>query len=85
MPLDYHRRPLCVRLPAILAHRVAAHLDSMSVMNKPVKNTIGQSWIADLLMPTGDRKLRCQDGRADLAAVLTISQRRGAQVPKGGA
>src|ERR1700722_13299454 len=35
-----------------------------------------------LLPPTGDRKLRCQDGRADLAAVLAISQPRGAQVPK---
>jgi hypothetical protein len=32
---------LSARFPAILAHRVAAHLDSMGVVNKPVKNTIG--------------------------------------------
>jgi hypothetical protein len=32
---------LPARLPAILAHRVAAHLDAMGVEHQPVENAVG--------------------------------------------
>jgi hypothetical protein len=35
----------------ILTHRVAAHLNAMSVVDQPVDDAVGQRGIADLLMP----------------------------------
>jgi hypothetical protein len=43
---------LCVELPAILAHRVAAHLDAMGVVHEPVEDAIGLCGIAYLFVPT---------------------------------
>src|SRR5215472_1346857 len=63
-------RKLRIRLPPVLTHRIAAHLDTMCIVNKPVENAIGQRRVADLLVPARDRQLRCQDGRAHLIAIL---------------
>jgi hypothetical protein len=48
---------LGVRLAAILPHRVAAHLDTVSVVNQPVEDTIGHRGIANLFVPPGHRQL----------------------------
>ena len=42
------RRDLCVRLPAILAHRVAAHLNAVRVVNQPIENAVGGGGVAGL-------------------------------------
>jgi hypothetical protein len=47
-------KALCVRLPAILVHRVAAHLNAVGVVDQPVEDAIGQSGIANLFMPARD-------------------------------
>jgi len=41
---------LCVRLPPIFAHRIAAHLDAMVVLDQPVEDAIGQRGIADVAL-----------------------------------
>lgn len=52
------RRALARRLSAALfAHRIAAHLDTVCVMNESVENTVGSSGVADLFMPASHRKL----------------------------
>jgi hypothetical protein len=56
--------------PAILAHRVAIHLDPMGIVDQPVKDAIGQCRIADLFVPAGNRQLRSQDRRAYLVTIL---------------
>src|SRR5205823_2349001 len=38
---------LRVRLPPILTHRVATHLDTMGVVHEPIENAVGQRGIAD--------------------------------------
>ena len=38
----------------ILSHRIAAHLNTMGVVNEAVKNAVGQRGIAYLLMPPRD-------------------------------
>jgi hypothetical protein len=43
-----------------VAHRVATHLDAVSIMYEPVENTVGQRRIADLFVPARDRQLRGQ-------------------------
>ena len=60
----------CIRLAPILAHRIAAHLNAMSVVNQPVEDAVGQRRIADLFVPARDRQLRSEDRRAHLVAVL---------------
>jgi hypothetical protein len=45
----------CGRLPAILSHRIASHLDTMGVVNEPVEDAVSHGWIANLFMPTGHR------------------------------
>ena len=42
---------LGVRLSSVLAHRIATHVDAMGVVNQPAEDAVGQSGIADLLMP----------------------------------
>jgi hypothetical protein len=49
---------LRIRLPTILPHRVATHLDAVSVVNQPVEDAVRQGRIADLLVPARNRKLR---------------------------
>jgi hypothetical protein len=50
---------LCVRLlPAIPAHRIATHLDAVSVVDQPVRDSVGQGRIANLLVPAGHWQLR---------------------------
>src|SRR4051794_27928625 len=67
----FHTKLLsCVRLPAILAHRVAPHLDAVCVVNQPVENAVGHSRIADLFVPAGYWQLRRENQRADLVTVL---------------
>ena len=61
---------LCSRLSSVLAHRMTAHLNTMSVVNQAVQNAISQRGIADLLMPSSVRQLRSQYRRAHLIAVL---------------
>src|SRR5258707_372283 len=58
------------RFPTILTHRVATHLDSVSVVNQSVEDAIGYGRITDLFMPAGDGQLRRENQRADLIAVL---------------
>jgi hypothetical protein len=41
-------------LPPILTHRTA-HLNAKGVVNKPVKDAIGQRRIADLFVPARNR------------------------------
>jgi hypothetical protein len=57
------RRDLCVRLPAILAHRVAAHLNAVRVVNQPIENAVGGGGVAGL---STDR-LQAFTNAADLA------------------
>ena len=40
-----------------LSHGISLHLDSVRVVNQPIEDSIGQCWIADLLVPSRDRKL----------------------------
>jgi len=63
-------KALCVRLPAILAHRVAAHRNAVGVVDQPVEDAIGQSGIANLFVPARDRELRSQDRQTHLVAVF---------------
>lgn len=44
-----------VRPPTILTHRIAPHLDAMSVVDQSVKDAIRHGWIADLFVPAGHR------------------------------
>ena len=53
-----------------LTHRIAAHLDAMGVMDQAVEDAVGGGGIPDLLMPAGYRKLRGQNRRARLVAIL---------------
>ena len=57
---------LRVRLRAILAHRVATHLNAVGVVNEAVEDAVGQRGIADLFVPARDRQLRGQDLAQDL-------------------
>src|SRR5271165_3270867 len=66
-----HEYALCVRLPAILPHRIAAHLDAVGVVNQPVEDAVRQCRVADLFVPPRDWQLRGQDRRAHLVAVFT--------------
>jgi hypothetical protein len=43
--------PLRTRLSPVIAHRIATHLDAVSIVDQAVENTVGQSGIADLLVP----------------------------------
>ena len=53
--LQRPRRASARRLRAALfAHRVAAHLEAVRVVNQAVKNAVGSSGIADLLVPARD-------------------------------
>src|SRR5215469_14702895 len=54
----------------ILSHRIAAHLDAVRVGNQPIKNTLSQFGIANLLMPAGTRQLRGQNGPPHLIPVF---------------
>ena len=38
----------------------------MSIVGQPIQYAIGQCWVADLLVPAGNRQLRGQDGRTRL-------------------
>jgi len=40
-------RSLCILLPSTLAHRIAFHLDAMSIMDQAVEDAVGQCGIAD--------------------------------------
>ena len=66
-----HRAKLNVRFPAILPHRVAAHVDAMGIVNQPVEDTVRSGRIADLFVPARHRQLGSEDGRARLVAILT--------------
>jgi hypothetical protein len=62
-------KALCVRLPAILAHRVVAHLNAVGVVDQPIEDAIGQNGIANLFVPARDWQLRSQDRRTHLVSV----------------
>jgi hypothetical protein len=68
--LKFNIPRLCVRLPAILTHRIATHLDPVGIVNQPVENAIGHRRVADLLVPAGNRQLRRENQRADLVTVF---------------
>jgi hypothetical protein len=44
---------LRVRLPTILTHRIATHLDAMGIMNQSVEDAIRHGRIGDLFVPGG--------------------------------
>jgi hypothetical protein len=52
------------------AHGVTAHPDAVGVVNQPIGDAVSGSGITDLLVPAGDRELRCQDRGAGLIAIL---------------
>lgn len=39
----------------LLAHRITAHFDAMSIVNETVKDSVGGRGIADLFVPAGNR------------------------------
>ena len=41
-------RSLALRLSMVLAYQIAPHLDGVSIVNKPVQDSVGQRRIADL-------------------------------------
>jgi hypothetical protein len=55
---------------AILTHRVATHLNTVSVVNQPVEDAISERGIADLFVPARDRKLRGKDRGAHLVTII---------------
>jgi hypothetical protein len=44
---------LHISLFSVLSHGIAAHLKPVTVMNQPVKDAVGQGWVADLFVPSG--------------------------------
>jgi hypothetical protein len=63
-------RNLVTRLSPILSHRVPPHLDAMCVVNKTVKDAVGNCRIADLFVLACHRHLRGQDHTSSLIAFL---------------
>jgi hypothetical protein len=59
-----------LRHTAFLAHRIAAHIDAMGVVNQAVQNAVGGRGVADRFMPARDRELRGEDRRASLVTVF---------------
>src|SRR5579864_1761130 len=57
------------RIP-FLAHRLSPHLDAMGVVHQAVQDAIGDSGIADLLVPARDRQLGSKDGGTGLVAIF---------------
>src|ERR1019366_3076105 len=55
---------------AFLAHGLAAHFDAVGVVNQTVQDAIGDSGIADLLVPARDRQLGSKDGGTGLVAIF---------------
>ena len=51
---------------ALFAQRFTLHLEAVSVGHQPVENAVGQSGIADLLVPLCHRELAGQDRRSHL-------------------
>ena len=49
---------LCIRLPAILAHRVATHLEAVGVVNQPVPSAKVGSPICSCQRETGSREVK---------------------------
>ena len=45
-------------LAAFLTHRFAAQFDTKSIVDKPIKDAIGDTGIANLFVPVRDRNLR---------------------------
>ena len=61
---------LRIRLPPALAHRIATHLDAVSIVDLSIQYAIGQCWVADLLVPVCNRQLGGQNGRPRLVTIL---------------
>src|SRR5207249_10331396 len=59
---------------AFFAHRFTAHLDAVSVVYQPVEDGVGQGWIADLLVPAGERDLAGENRGPELIAILADLQ-----------
>jgi hypothetical protein len=53
-----------------LAHGLSAHLDAVGILHQAVEDAVGNSGIADLLVPARDRQLGSEDGGASLVAIL---------------
>ena len=58
MAEDLNELYLCVRLPAILAHRITTHFNAMSIVNQAVEDAVGSGGIADLFVPLRYRDLK---------------------------
>jgi hypothetical protein len=41
----------------VLTHRIATHLNAVSIVDEAVENTVGQCRVADLLVPARNREL----------------------------
>ena len=61
VPAQRWRGPASVSSPSVcaafLAHRVAAYVDAMGLVNQPVKDAVGCRGVTDLFVPAGHRKL----------------------------
>ena len=55
---------------AFLAHGLSAHLDAMGIVHQAVEDAVGESGIADLLMPARHGQLRREDSGTCLIAIV---------------
>src|SRR5687768_1887016 len=63
---------LRIRFPAaLLAHRLAAQLNAIGIVDQPIHNAVGDAGITDLLMPVRNGQLTGEDGRASLVTIIT--------------
>lgn len=54
----------------LLPYRVTLDHDRVGVVDNPVADGVGQSWLADLEMPSSNIKLRTEDGGRSLMPCL---------------
>ena len=57
-----------------LAGRLTLQFDVVGIVHQPVQNAVGQSGVADLLVPALDRDLAGEDRRVQLVAVFANFQ-----------
>jgi hypothetical protein len=57
-------------MPTDSSHRVAAHFNTVGVMNQAIENAVRDGGIADLFVPSSYWHLRSQDHAPGLIALL---------------
>src|ERR1700745_3190912 len=58
-----------------LAHRFAFELDTISIVNDAIQDTVGDRWIANLFVPVRHGNLRSQNQRPTLITVIADLQK----------